>query len=137
MIKALSAAMIVWAVVGILFGLGFILAPEQMIASVGFQNSPAYFSYFLGLLGMAYVVSGIFVMMAARDPLKDIRWVKLALAWSILDVVIIVYHIVRGNVTFNQAGFVIIIDVISAIAFLVFYPWRAAGSVDEEPSSKP
>jgi hypothetical protein len=130
MIKALRVVMIAWAVVGILFGLGFILVPEQMVASVGFQSGPPYVPYFLGLLGMAYVVSGVFVIMAARDPLKDVRWVKLALAWTLLDIVAVLYHIIRGNVTFGQAGFVLFIDGIFTILFLVFYPWRAAQNTD-------
>jgi multisubunit Na+/H+ antiporter MnhF subunit len=131
MIKALRIFIFIWAVTGTLFGLGFILAPEQMDKMVGFEGAPAYVSYFLGLLGVIYVVTSVFVVIAARDPLKNIRWIQMAIAWTALDALIALYYIIRGNVTFSQAGFVIIIDIIFTIAFLVLYPRRKAVSANQ------
>jgi energy-converting hydrogenase Eha subunit C len=116
--------MIVWAVVGILFGLGFILAPEKLCSGFGFEKAPAYVPYFLAFIGIAYIVSGFFVIIAARDPLKHIMWVQLAIAWSLLDAIAALYFITRGNVNFSQAGMVPIIDIIFVVAFLILYPWR-------------
>jgi hypothetical protein len=124
MIKGLKVVMIVWAVVGILFGLGFVFAPNQLGSMFGFEKGPAYVPYFLALLGIAYIVGGVFVIIVARDPLKNIMWVQLAIAWSLLDAIAALCFIIRGNVNFSQAGMVPIIDVIFVVAFLVFYPWR-------------
>jgi energy-converting hydrogenase Eha subunit C len=126
MIKGLKVAMIVWAVVGILFGLGFVLSPEQLCSMFGFENAPTYVPYFLALLGIAYILAGVFVIIASRNPLKHIMWVQLAIVWSLLDAIAAIYFIVRGNVTFSQAGMVPIMDVIFVIAFLALYPWRKA-----------
>jgi hypothetical protein len=126
MIKGLKVTMIIWAVVGILFGLGLVLAPEQLCSMFGFEQAPKYVPYFLGLLGIAYILGGVFVIIVVRDPLKHIMWVQLAIVWSILDALITLYFIMRGNVSFSQAGMVPIINVIFVVAFLVFYPWRKA-----------
>jgi hypothetical protein len=84
MVKGLKVAMAVWAVVGILFGLGFVLAPEQLCSMFGFEKPPTYVPYFLALLGIAYIIAGVFVIIAARDPLKHIMWIQLAIVWSLL-----------------------------------------------------
>jgi energy-converting hydrogenase Eha subunit C len=126
MIKGLTVVMIVWAVIGILFGLGFVFAPDQLCSMFSFEKGPAYVPYFLALVGIAYIVAGIFVIIATRDPLKHIMWVQLAIAWSLLDALAALYFIIRGNVNFSQAGMVPIMDVVFVVAFLVFYPWRKA-----------
>ena len=121
--KGLKVLMVVWAVVGILFGLGFVFASEQLCSMFGFEKPSAYVPYFLALLGVAYIVAGVFVIIASRDPLKHIMWIQLAIVWSLLDALAALYFIVRGNVTFSQAGMVPIMDVIFFVAFLVLYPW--------------
>jgi hypothetical protein len=126
MIKGLKVTMIVWAVVGILFGLGFVFAPEQLCSMFRFEEAPAYVPYFLALLGIAYILAGVFVIIAVRDPMKHLMWVQLAIVWSLLDALAALYFIIRGNVNFSQAGMVPIIDVIFVVAFLAFYPWRKA-----------
>jgi hypothetical protein len=124
MIKVLKIAMIVWSVIGILLGLGFIISPEQLISMAGFEKGPAYMPYFLTLLGIAYLSSGIFMVIAARDPLKHIILLQLVIVWSLVDALAASYFIIRGNVSFSQVGWVPIYDGIFVIAFLALYPWR-------------
>ena len=42
MIKALKVVMIVYAVIGILFGLAYIFVPRQLGAMFGFEEGPAH-----------------------------------------------------------------------------------------------
>jgi hypothetical protein len=126
MIKGLTVVMIVWAVVGILFGLGFVFAPTQICSMIGFEKGPAYMPYFLAFVGISWMLAGVFVIIAARDPLKHIMWVQLAIVWSLLDALAALYFIIRGNVNFSQAGMGLILDIVFVVAFLVFYPWRKA-----------
>ena len=124
MIKGLKVAMILWSAIGILAALGYIIVPQQMLA--GFQNGPSYLPYFLMLIGNAWIVCSVFVIIAARDPLKNIMWLQAAIAWSLLDLITAAYFIIRGIVPFNQAGIVLIINIIFIVAFLILYPWRKA-----------
>jgi energy-converting hydrogenase Eha subunit C len=126
MIKGLKVVMIVWGVVGALFGLGFVFAPEQLCSILGYEKGPAYVPYLMALVGIACFVGSLFVIIAARDPLKHIMWVQLAIVWSLLNGIAGLYFIVKGNVNFSQAGMGPIMDVVFIVAFLIFYPWRKA-----------
>jgi hypothetical protein len=126
MIKGLKVVMIAWAVVGILFALGFFFAPERLCSMFGFEKVPPYVPYFLSIIGIAYILSSVFVIIAARNPLKHIMWVQLATAWSLLEAIATSYFIIRGNINFSQAGMGLIINVIFFVVFPALYPWRKA-----------
>jgi len=124
MIKGLKVAMILWSAIGILAALEYIFVPQQMLA--GLEKGPAYLPYFLMLIGNAWIGCSVFVIIAARDPMKHIMWVQAAIVWSLLDLITAAYCIIRGIVPFSQAGIVLIINIIFIVAFLILYPWRKA-----------
>lgn len=124
MIKGLRIAAIAWAAGGILFGLEFILSPEKTLSSAGYETGPITIPYFLAYLGVAYLAACIFLIIAARDPLKNILWIQLAMVWSFLDVLVALYFYLRGNVTLSQAAWAFVTDGIPCVVLLAFYPWR-------------
>jgi len=126
MIRALKVTMIVWGVIGILFGLAYIFVPYELGSMLGFEKGPDYIPAFLASLGGCFIAVSVFVIAAARDPLQHISWVKFAILFSVLGLVIELYSVIRGYVDFSQAGMGIILYAIFAVAFLVFYPYRAA-----------
>ncbi len=126
MLKALKVTMYVWGVVGILFGLAFILIPEQLGEMMGYQPGPDYVHYMLASLGGVFIAGSVFIIIAARDPLKYINWVKFAILSSLLGLVLGLYSIVMGYVNFTQAGTGVIIDAVFAAALFAFYPYKAA-----------
>ena len=128
MIRGLKVALILYGVIGILFGLAFIFVPYELGSMFGFEEGPEYVPHFLALLGVCFIAPAVFLIAAARDPLRHISWVKFAILWTILAVVAGLYSIVKGYVDFGQAGMGIILDAVFAVAFLVLYPWRAARS---------
>ena len=124
MLKALKVTMIVWGILGILFGLAFIFIPQQLGDMYGFEHGAVSTLYLLGLLGIAWIAASVFLMAAARDPLRHIYWVKFATLGCLLSLAIAIYSLARGFVNFSQAGIDIIMYAVFAAAFLVFYPWR-------------
>ena len=129
MLKALKVTMIVWAVLHIILGLAFIFIPRELGEMFGYvTEGPEYILSFLASLGVGMIAPSVFLIAAARDPLRYISWVKFAILWAILIAVIDTYSFIQGFVSFNQAGMGIIIDAVFAVAFLVFYPYRAAHS---------
>ena len=124
MAKVLKVVMIVWAVMNILLGLGMVFAPGQLFSSFGLAQAPAYMPYFLTNLADGFILTGIMIILAARDPLKHIMWLQFIIAWSLLDAIAAVYLVLRGNVTFSQASFGLIVDIIFPATFLILYPWR-------------
>ncbi len=130
MMKALKVTMIVYAVIGILFGLAYIFIPRQLGAMLGHEAGPASVAAQGVVLGASFVAACIFLIIAARDPLKHILWVKYAIVFAILMLAAELYSFVIGYLDFSQAVIGIIIHAVFAAALLAFYPWRAARSGD-------
>ncbi len=126
MIKALKVTMIVWGIIGILYGLAYILAPNQYGDMFGFEKGPEYVLGLIASLGGCFIAVSVFVIAAARDPLRNISWVKFVILLSILGLVVQLYSVMQGAVDFSQAGVGIIEDAVFAVAFLALYPYRAA-----------
>ena len=130
MIKGLRVATIVWAVGGILFGLMYVISPEKTVSSIGFKTDTFAIPYFLAYLGVAYLAFCTFLIIAARDPMKNILWIQLAMAWSFLDVMVALFFYIRGNLSLSQAAWPFITDGIPFVAMVAFYPWRKAPAKD-------
>ena len=130
MVKALKVTMIVYALIGILFGLAFIFVPRQVGAMLGYEAGagPASVPAMAAELGVSFVAACIFLIIAARDPLKHILWVKYAIVFAILMLAAILYSLIIGSIDFSQAGIGLIIHAVFAVALLVFYPWRISQS---------
>jgi hypothetical protein len=126
MIKGLKVTMIVLAVVEICFGLGFLFFMPAMGAMLGFEQGPDYIQYVGALLGVTLIVISIFIIAAAKDPLRHIYWVKFAIWWCVAGVLAALYSMIMGYVNFGQAGMGTIWDALVAAALLIFYPWRGA-----------
>ena len=128
MLKALKVTMYVIGVVGILFGLAFIFAGEPLGEMMGFETGGdlGYLPYFTTSLGGLFVVGSFFIIIAARDPIKHILWVKYAIAWSLVGLVLDLYSAIMEYVTFSEAMSGIIIGAVFAAALLIFYPYKAA-----------
>jgi hypothetical protein len=125
-IKALKVTMIVYAVIGILFGLGYIFIPHQLAAMFGHDTLPELAGALAVALGASFVAACVFLIIAARDPLKHILWVKYAIVFAILMLASELYSVIMGYLAFGQAVTAIILHGIIAVALLAFYPWRAA-----------
>jgi len=123
MIRALKVTMIVYAATGILFGMAFILVPRQLGAMLGHESGPAYVAALTAELGVSFISACIFLIIAARDPIKHILWVKYSILFAILMLASSLYSFVIGNLTFNQAG-IGIMHAVFAGALLAFYPWH-------------
>ena len=128
MIRGLQIAMILYGVIGILLGLAFLVVPYQAASMSGFGEIAYYVPYIMAMCGVSFIAPAVWLILAGRDPLRHITWVKFAILWSILLVLAGSYSILRGAVDFSQVGTGIIIDAVFAVAFLSLYPYRAARS---------
>jgi hypothetical protein len=128
MLKALSIAMIVFGVIGILVGLTDIIAPDQSSKLFGFGEAPDWVNWLGAMAGASYVAAGVWVIVASRDPIRHILWVKFLVTKSWLFTLVTAYSLIRGYVSFSQVGALLILFAIFAVLFLVFYPWRPKAS---------
>lgn len=126
MIRGLRVVLIVWGVLHILLGLALIVAPYQAASMMGFGEIADFGVYVAPLWGAALIAASVWLIVAGRDPLRHISWVKFVILLSILGLVVQLYSVMQGAVDFSQAGVGIIEDAVFAVAFLALYPYRAA-----------
>jgi hypothetical protein len=125
MIRALKVVLIVFGVIEILLGLSLVIIPDQAASMAGVSEVSGYLIYTMASLGMCLIAPGVFLIVAARNPLRHINWVKFAILWCILGVVGGLYSIVGGALDFSHVGMQIIMDAVFALVFLALYPYRA------------
>lgn len=65
-------------------------------------------------------------MIAARDPIRQIQWVRFAIAFALLFVAVSVYLGLFVRNEFRSVLDGILIHGTFATLLLIFYPWRAA-----------
>ncbi|MFC1962027.1 hypothetical protein ACFLWN_03165 [Chloroflexota bacterium] len=126
MVTALKITMIIIGVIAILMGLSNIFLPDQVAKIHGIAESASYSKWLAAIIGVFFIAVGVWVVTAGRDPLNHIYWVKFVITLFSLGLLVNIYAIIRGYVSFNQIGAHIIMDAIFVAALLAFYPWRLA-----------
>ncbi|MFH1647469.1 MAG: hypothetical protein ABID71_07300 [Chloroflexota bacterium] len=126
MIKALRVVLIVYGAIYLVMGLGGIIFTDQITGLFGIEEVTADIIYLAAIISIFSISAGLWLIIAGRDPLGNIYWVKFAITKAVLSVVVEVYLIIQGYVDFNQVGIAIILDGVFAVLFLALYPWRAA-----------
>src|SRR2546426_225204 len=61
---------------------------------------------------------------AAMDPIRHVVWVQVGIARGALECVLGAIYLARGIVTWQQAGFGIMIAALVTVAYIVLYPRR-------------
>jgi hypothetical protein len=126
MVKGLRIAMIIWAAIAILVGIAYVFIPDKLAEMGGFEKAPTWADYVMALLGVCFVASGAFVIVAAvKGPVQHIKWVQFSIVLTILISAVAAYAIIRGVVTFAQEGPLLLTNAVFAVVFLALYPWRA------------
>ncbi len=110
------------AAVLLLLGLLLVFVPKQVELAFGFKELPAGVSYILGLWGCVLGTMGVGYVVAASDPLRHKIWVQVGIARGALECVLGLVCLARGIVTFQQAGFGIIVAAIITVAYVACYP---------------
>jgi len=130
MSTALRVVLIVYGAVLLLMGLGGIILPEQVSGMFGVEEYNDNMIYMTMAVSVFSLAAGIWIIVAARDVLRNIIWVKFSVTMAGLSAVLLVYSSIKGYIDFGQVLPAIILWAIFIVLFLVFYPWRAARAVD-------
>ena len=125
MIRALKVTMTVWGAAAIVFGLIYILNPNLLAERAGFGQIADYVRWLMASSGAILVAVGFWVIVAARDPVRHINWVRFEITKTLLFAAVTVGSIIQGYVNFSQVGWVLILFAVFAVALIAFYPRRA------------
>lgn len=121
-LSLLRGLLILDAAVLFLLGALLICAPTQVERAFRFQDLPAAVGYMIGLWGCVFATLGIGYVVAATNPVRHVAWVQVGIARGALECVLGLVYLGRGTVTFQQAGFGIILAGAMALAYLALYP---------------
>lgn len=108
----------------ILFLLGtlFLVLPQHVELAFGFPDLPLGVTYIMALWGCVLLTMAIGYWKASADPIHHLVWVQVGIARGVLECGVGIIYLVRGIVTFRQAGAGTIIAGLFALAYLIFYP---------------
>ena len=118
----LKATMILYGLGNAVFGVLYLVAPDQLALMQGAESASAYLTSTKMALGAGLAVAGVFIVIAARDPVKRLLWVKFAIALAVLFSAVAWYS---GLVLFDdlgQASTGVIIHGVFALLLLALYP---------------
>ena len=126
MIQALMVLSIVYGVILLVMGLGGIIFTDQISGLFGIEEVTDDVIYLVVIVSAFSISFGIWLIIAGRNPLGNIYWVKFAITKTVLFVVVELYLLIQNYVDFSQIAAAIILDGVFAVLFLALYPWRAA-----------
>ncbi len=108
----------------VLFLLGTLLLvlPQHVLLVFGFVDLPVGVSYIIALWGCVLLTMALGYWKASADPVRHLVWAQVGIARGALEFGVGIIYLVRGIVTFRQAGFGIILAGLFALAYLIFYP---------------
>lgn len=118
----------IYGIILIVVGLGCIISPDWMAEIFyGVENLPNGGLFFVVMLGSVFVPIGVWLAAAGRDPVKFITWVKFVILKIGIWIVVEVFTLIKGYIEPDAMVItLLVVDFIFGLAFLVFYPWRAA-----------
>ncbi len=122
--RALKVIMVFFGLVLILEGLLDIVMPEQRASIIGSSGSAGSTMFYMTILGATWVAAGFWVMAAGRDPSRHLDWVKFVITLPVLLLLVLIFSIVRGYVSFDQVAIDLVLDAVFALSLLALYPRR-------------
>ncbi len=108
----------------VLFLLGTLLLvlPQHVLLAFGFADLPIGVTYIIALWGCCLLTMAIGYWKASADPVRHLVWAQVGIARGALEFGVGIVYLLRGIVTFRQAGLGIILAGLFALAYLLFYP---------------
>jgi hypothetical protein len=128
MLRALRVVLIVYGAILLAMGVVGIILPDQVAGMFGVEGVTDDIIYMAMAVSVFSLVSGVWIIVAARDLLRNIIWVKFSITMAGLSAVLLAYSSIRGYIDFLQVLPALILWIVFVVLFLVFYPWRLANS---------
>jgi hypothetical protein len=122
-LKALKVIMIIFGAILILKGLQNVIMPTMTVEILGLEEPPLYLYQIKTVIGASSIALGVWIIIAMRDLLRNIIWVKFAITRCVLGVAAYVYSIIQGYVSFSDCAMFLVVDAVFAVLFLALYPW--------------
>ena len=107
-----------------LLGALFMFAPRQVQAAFHFENLPSSADYLIGLWGCALATMAVGYVLAAQNPFRNVVWVQIGIARGLLECLFGGFYLAQGAVTWQQAGFGLVLAAGFTLVYIALYPRR-------------
>lgn len=122
MVRMLKTTMTLYGLGNGVFGVLYLVAPDELASMQGAETTSAYLTSTKMALGAGLAVAGAFILIAARDPVRRVLWVKFAIALAVFFSAVAWYSGLVLFDDFGQASAGVIIHGAFALLLLALYP---------------
>lgn len=119
--KKTQGLMLAVGAIQFVLGLAYLLAPHAMLAWMGHSAIAADIAYPLGMLAARFLVYGILLVIASREPARYGLLVTGMVGIQVVDLAVGVYHTASGTVPLSLSAFPMFN---AALIALLLWWWR-------------
>lgn len=103
--KKLTILLRVIGVVQLALGVGLLFAPSAFTAWMGLSATPTDTNYFFGMLAARFIAYGLGMFIIAREPEKNIFWIKNMLFIQLIDLAVGLFYTINGTLALSVSAF--------------------------------
>lgn len=116
--KKLTVLLRLIGVVQLVLGAGFLFAPAALTAWMGLSTTQTDINYLFGMLAARFIAYGVGMFVIAREPEKNMFWIKNMLFIQLTDLAVGLFYTINGTLAlsvsafpmFNAAVFIILLS---------------------------
>jgi len=118
----LQITLVVVGIAQIFFGVAFTFAPAKFSAMLGLSPAPQWAYWMFSMFGARCFAFAYGMLLAMRDPIKNIHWIQAMIAVQIVDWLGTLYYLANGGITLAQVASASYLPLIFIILLVIFYP---------------
>lgn len=103
--KKTTYLLYVIGVIQIILGIFYLFLPEFFLKSIGHSIPQADIYYPLGMLAARFIAYGIAFIYIAKEPLKNILWIKFMVLIQLIDLGAGIFYTMSGVVNISDSAF--------------------------------
>lgn len=116
------------AIVQIVLGIAFLVAPATTSRLFGLPPAPEWTGWLFGMMAARFLGFGYGMVVAARDPVAAIAWIRAMIGIQAIDWMVTAIYLAKGAVTLAQVSTASFLPVVFIVLLLAWYPRRGAGT---------
>jgi len=120
--KKLKILLRLIGVVQLMLGAGLLFAPLAFTGWMGLSATQTDINYLFGMLAARFIAYGVGMFVIAREPEKNIFWIKNMMFIQIIDLAVGLLYTVNGTLTLSVSAFPMFNATVFAVLLFFWMP---------------
>lgn len=103
--KKLSVLLRLIGVIQLVLGTGFLFAPAALTGWMGLSTTQTDINYLFGMLAARFIAYGVGMFVIAREPEKNIFWIKNMVFIQLIDLAVGLFYTMNGTLALSVSAF--------------------------------